>query len=98
VNAGRRKGVPRLELISIKGGPTDAEQRAILDALERHVEAEHTAATPSVWLRAARAQGRRLGMFDYRDRFTHEDVWRLSIRFPAGGREYPGLPGRADAR
>jgi hypothetical protein len=37
-------------------------------------------------------------MYDYRDRFEAEDAWRLSARFPAGGREYPGLSGRGDAR
>jgi hypothetical protein len=37
-------------------------------------------------------------MFDYRDRFSSEDAWRLSARFPFGGREYSGLHGRGDAR
>jgi hypothetical protein len=37
-------------------------------------------------------------MLDYRDRFSHEDAWRLSARFPYGGREYPGLNGRGDAK
>jgi hypothetical protein len=51
-----------------------------------------------VWKRAGRAQGRRLGNFDYRDRFDSADAWRLSTRFPFGGREYPGLNGRGDAK
>jgi hypothetical protein len=37
-------------------------------------------------------------MFDYRDRFSSDDAWRLSTRFPFGGREYPGRHGRGDAR
>ena len=37
-------------------------------------------------------------MLDYRDRFAKDDAWRLSARFPFGGREYPGLNGRADAK
>ncbi len=37
-------------------------------------------------------------MYDYRDRFEAADAWRLSTRFPFGGREYPGLVGRGDAR
>jgi hypothetical protein len=37
-------------------------------------------------------------MYDYRDRFSSADAWRLSVRFPAGGREYPGLNGRGDAK
>jgi len=37
-------------------------------------------------------------MFDYRDRFTRDDAWRLSTRFPFGGREYPGRVGRGDTK
>jgi hypothetical protein len=37
-------------------------------------------------------------MFDYRDRFSAEDAWRLSARFPFGGREYAGRHGRGDAK
>jgi hypothetical protein len=62
------------------------------------VEQERAATSSSLWLRAARSQGRRLGMLDYRDRFSHEDAWRLSTRFPFGGREYPGRVGRGDTR
>ena len=62
------------------------------------VEAERAATSSSLWLRAARSQGRRLGMLDYRDRFSREDAWRLSTRFPFGGREYPGRVGRGDTR
>jgi len=37
-------------------------------------------------------------MGDYRDRFESAEAWRLSTRFPVGGREYPGLNGRGDAK
>lgn len=37
-------------------------------------------------------------MLDYRDRFSKDDAWRLSTRFPFGGREYPGKNGRADSK
>ena len=89
---------PKLELVSIEGSPTDEEKRAIEQALQEMVEAERHAQSSSLWLRAARSQGRRLGMLDYRDRFTHEDAWRLSARFPFGGREYPGRVGRGDTK
>jgi hypothetical protein len=89
---------PRLELIRVRGGARGEERDAILAALERQIEDERRATASSQWLRAGRAQGRRLGMYDYRDRFSSEDAWRLSARFPAGGREYPGLLGRGDAR
>ncbi|MGH2746844.1 MAG: hypothetical protein ACRDKB_02820 [Actinomycetota bacterium] len=87
-----------LEVVSIDGNPTEVERAAIVEALERLVESERGARSASVWLRAGRAQGRRLGMYDYRDRFSPEEAWRLSARFPPGGREYPGLNGRGDAK
>ncbi|MDQ4065167.1 MAG: hypothetical protein M3161_03890 [Actinomycetota bacterium] len=88
----------RLELVSVDGNPTDEERRALQAALEHLVDQERQATSTSLWLRAARAQGRRLGMLDYRDRFAKDDAWRLSTRFPFGGREYPGLLGRGDAK
>jgi hypothetical protein len=86
------------EIVSIDGNVTDAERRAVEAALEKELEIEHAAREPSLWLRAGRSQGRRLGMYDYRDRFAREDAWRLSLRMPSGGREYPGLNGRGDAK
>ncbi|HEX2057575.1 MAG TPA: hypothetical protein VHI71_04320 [Actinomycetota bacterium] len=88
----------RFSIVSIEGNPTEAERAAIEAAVERELEAERSATEPSLWLRAGRSQGRRLGMYDYRDRFAHEDAWRLSLRMPSGGREYPGLNGRGDAK
>lgn len=87
-----------LELVAVDGNPTSGEQAAALEALERLVDLERQAVSGSLWLRAGRAQGRRLGMLDYRDRFSRDDAWRLSARFPLGGREYPGLAGRGDAK
>lgn len=89
---------PKLELVDVSGGATEEEERAALEALKRTIEEERRARTSSIWLRSARAQGRRLGMYDYRDRFSRDDTWRLSTRFASGGREYPGLLGRGDAR
>ncbi|MGH2694580.1 MAG: hypothetical protein ACRDJJ_07145 [Actinomycetota bacterium] len=89
---------PRLEVVSIDGNPTDDERRAIAEAVTERAERERAAVSTSVWLRAARGEARRLGMYDYRDRFSSDDVWRLSVRFPAGGREFPGLNGRGDAK
>jgi hypothetical protein len=88
----------RIECADIGGEPTPEEERAILAALEEAVEQERQARSASLWLRSARAQGRRLGMLDYRDRFSKDDAWRLSTRFPFGGREYPGKNGRGDAK
>jgi hypothetical protein len=89
---------PRVEIVEVLGNPTDEDRRRIEAAVESIVEAERRAQSSSVWLRAARSQGRRLGMSDYRDRFSREDAWRLSVRFPFGGREYQGLIGRGDAK
>jgi hypothetical protein len=93
-----RRQQRHLRIVSIDGDPSDEERHAIHAALEQLVDAEREARAVSLWKRAGRSQGRRLGMFDYRDRFSHEDAWRLSTRFPFGGREYPGLLGRGDAR
>ncbi len=87
-----------VEIVSIDGDPAPDERRAIAEAVEQIVLTDRQARTPSMWLRAGRAQGRRLGMSDYRDRLSGVDTWRLSVRFPPGGREYPGLNGRGDAR
>jgi hypothetical protein len=92
---GRRR---HLRVVSVQGDPTQAERAALEAALERLAETERTSGASSVWLRAGRSQGRRLGMSDYRDRFSHEDAWRLSTRFPFGGREYPGRNGRGDTK
>ena len=89
---------PHLEIVSVEGSPTEAERAAIQAALEEMVAVERRERAGSLWMRAGRSQGRRLGMADYRDRFSREDAWRLSARFPYGGREYPGLLGRGDAR
>ena len=89
---------PRLELVSVDGEVTDEDRRALQIALDKIAEDERRARRSSIWVRASRSQGRRLGMFDYRDRFSSEDSWRLSTRFPFGGREYPGLNGRGDAK
>ena len=89
---------PRLELVSVDGEVTEVEQRSLQAALDKMAEDERRARQSSIWVRASRSQGRRLGMFDYRDRFSSADAWRLSTRFPFGGREYPGLNGRGDAK
>ncbi|HYN35666.1 MAG TPA: hypothetical protein VEV82_01710 [Actinomycetota bacterium] len=87
-----------VEGVEVHGDATTEERAAIAAALEQMIATERRAKSTSVWLRSARAQGRRLGMSDYRDRFSREDAWRLSTRFPFGGREYPGLVGRGDAK
>jgi len=89
---------PKVEIVSVSGNPTEEEKNLVEQAVESIVESERRARTTSVWLRSSRSQGRCLGMSDYRDRFSHGDAWRLSVRFPFGGREYQGLLGRGDAK
>ncbi len=89
---------PNIEITGVTGKPSTEDLTIISRALETAIEHEREATRPSLWLRGARAQGRRLGVFDYRDRLTHADSWRLSARFPFGGREYRGLWGRGDAK
>ncbi len=88
----------RLKLVAVDGEPTEDEQQAIHDALEEQIEDERWRGTLSTWRRMGRAQGRRLGNTDYRDRFSVEEAWRLSTRLPFGGREYPGRNGRGDTK
>ena len=89
---------PSLRIVSIDGNATEEERAAVEAALAKLIEEERRAQAASLWKRAGRAQGRRLGNLDYRDRFDPADAWRLSTRFPFGGREYPGLNGRGDAK
>jgi hypothetical protein len=89
---------PHLEIVRIKGDPTDDEREEIEAAVTKLIRTEQQESRPSLWARAGRAQSRRLGMFDYRDRFSQDDAWRLSVRMPFGGREYPGRNGRGDAK
>jgi hypothetical protein len=88
----------RLTLVEVTGNASAEEIATIEKSLEHVIEEERIARGTSLWLRAGRAQGRRLGNLDYRDRFSPEDAWRLSARFSFGGREYPGLHGRGDAK
>ncbi len=92
------KGRPKLEIVGVEGEATEADLAAVKAALEHALAEEQQARAASIWLRSGRAQGRRLGMYDYRDRFKADEAWRLSLRFPPGGREYSGLHGRGDAK
>lgn len=95
---GDPKHRPRFDVLEVHGNASTEELAVAKEAVSRLLESERKTRATSVWLRSARAHGRRLGMYDYRDRFNSADAWRLSVRFPAGGREYPGLTGRGDAR
>jgi hypothetical protein len=86
------------EIVSITPAPSDEERAALEAALTELVAAEKRGPRESVWALAGRARGRRLGLSDYRARLDGADVWRMSLRWPTGGREYQGLAGRADAR
>jgi hypothetical protein len=89
---------PHLEIVRVEGDPTEDELAEIEAVVTKLLRTERQEKAPSLWARAGRAQSRRLGMFDYRDRFSQDDAWRLSVRMPFGGREYPGRNGRGDAK
>ena len=86
------------EIISITPRPGEDERGALETALTELMAAEKHGPSESLWALAGRARGRRLGLSDYGERLDAADVWRLSLRWPTGGREYQGLAGRADAR
>jgi hypothetical protein len=89
---------PPLEIVRVQGEPSEDESDQIEAVVSKLIRTEIQENTPSLWARSGRAQSRRLGMFDYRDRFSQDDAWRLSVRMPFGGREYAGRNGRGDAK
>ncbi|MGI8790965.1 MAG: hypothetical protein ACR2I4_08800, partial [Actinomycetota bacterium] len=68
-----------LEIVSVTPEPNAQERAALRRALEQIAASEAQGRAASVWLRAGRARGRRLGMYDYRDRFDAAEAWRLSL-------------------
>ena len=94
----RARARRHLELVAVDGEPTEEEISAVAEAVAALVEEERRNRSLSTWRRIGRAQGRRLGNTDYRDRFTAADAWRLSARLPFGGREFQGRGGRGDSK
>jgi hypothetical protein len=83
--------------IGVSPEPDDDDREAILVAVEELLRREATLATPAAWRLVARTQ-QRIGITDL-GRFVPDGRrWALSTRTPWGGREFPGLNGRGDAK
>ena len=77
--------------------PSDADQDAILAAVRQTLDREADLARPSGW----RLQGwtqQRVGLTDLARGVPDHRRWALSTRMPRGGRDFPGLQGRGDAK
>jgi hypothetical protein len=77
--------------------PSDDDRDAILAAVRQTLDREADLARPSGW----RLHGwihQRVGLTDLARWVPDHRRWALSTRMPRGGREFPGLQGRGDAR
>jgi hypothetical protein len=77
--------------------PSDRDREAILAAVAETLRREASLARPSPW-RLAGWVGQRVGLTDLGRWVPTERRWALSSTFPRGGRTFPGLNGRGDAR
>jgi hypothetical protein len=75
--------------------PRPDDREAILAAVRELLRQEARRAQPSAWTLAGWTH-KRTGISDLKRRFPHP--WRMSARLGWGGREFPGLHGRGDAR
>ncbi len=80
-----RRTREHLELLEIRGNPTEEERTAIALALERTVGGEKRMISTPLWPLAVEARPASVGVVDYREDVTNEDAWRLSA--VSGGRE-----------
>lgn len=83
--------------IRIDPEPSPEDREAILAAVRELLAREASLARPSPW-RLAGWVHQRTGITDLARWVPAERRWPLSARLPWGGREYPGLVGRGDAR
>jgi hypothetical protein len=81
----------------IEPEPTEADRQAIIKAVEELLEREEHLARPSTW-RLFGWVAQRTGITDLARWMPSTRVWPLSARLPRGGREFPGLSGRGDAK
>ncbi len=83
--------------IRITPEPSEEDREAILRAVRELLRAEERRARPPMWTVAGWTY-RRTGVMDLRKAAGELRAWTLSARLPWGGREYPGLIGRGDAK
>ncbi len=77
--------------------PSDEDRAAILAAVQELLRREEELAQPAAWLLAGWTE-RGAGIDDLRRWIPAHRRWTLSSRLPIGGRVFPGLNGRGDAK
>jgi len=83
--------------LRISPEPADDDRDAILAAVRETLEREADLARPSAW-RLAGWVDQRVGLTDLARWVPSQRRWALSTRMPSGGRIFPGLSGRGDAK
>ena len=83
--------------LEITPEPSSDEREAILAALAQTLRREAELARPSAWRLHGWTQ-QRVGITDLNRWLPPERRWPLSAWLPRGGRVYPGLVGRGDAK
>jgi len=83
--------------VHISPEPGDDHRKAVLAALRELLDREAGLARPAAW-RVSGWVAQRTGITDLAKWLPPSRHWPLSSRMPWGGREFPGLNGRGDAK
>jgi hypothetical protein len=81
----------------IRPEPSDEDRAAVLAALHELLAKEAELLAPAPW-RLAGWTEQRVGLGDLQRWVPAHRRWPLSARLPRGGRVFPGLNGRGDAK
>lgn len=83
--------------VAISPEPSDAQREAIIASVVQLLAREASLARPSTW-RLSGWVAQRTGITDLGRWLPPHRRWPTSARLPWGGREFPGLNGRGDAK
>jgi hypothetical protein len=83
--------------LRITPDPGTDDRAAILAAVRELLRREADLAQPAAWKGSGWTE-RRVGLIDLRRWIPPERRWPLSAHLPRGGRVFPGLNGRGDAK
>jgi len=83
--------------VRISPEPPDDHRDAVLKAVRELLDREAGLARPSAW-RVSGWVAQRTGIRDLAKWLPPSRHWPLTSRMPWGGREFPGLNGRGDAK
>jgi hypothetical protein len=83
--------------LRISPEPSESDRAAILAAVRETLRREAEVAQPGMW-RIAGWTERGVGIDDVQRWVPPHRRWALSSRLPVGGRVFPGLNGRGDAK